>query len=317
MNDKYDVIICDVYNIFYRWNFNEKEKIINIDGKETHVEGIIAFIKAVNTYLKKFAHENSNIYMCFDNAETLYERHDISDKYKMSRKKRQPKSWFYRELDYIELILKYYDSRINVIRVPQYEADDYAKNIIEYFCGSEDKVLMISEDEDWCRWLSDNVHQYMNHEIYNRDKFIEENHYEPTENNIAFYKSFYGDDSDDIIPAFSNFPKQYFYEIINEYDNMKDFVDDVKNKKLGLDLGWVKKAEENEQDLLVNYSLVKSADISYNDMVSYINKSKYQENKLRIIYSSLGILGEIDERIKPNMKKSDIFDMFDGEHLER
>ena len=94
----------------------------------------------------------------------------------------------------------------------KYEADDYVKNILRCFTDKSNSVLLISEDEDWCRWLSDNIHQYMKHDIWDRNTFIENKGYEPTESNIGFAKSFYGDDSDDIIGALPQLPKMYFDE---------------------------------------------------------------------------------------------------------
>lgn len=314
---KYDFIIVDVYNVFYRWNFIEKQEyIVEIDGKKVHVEGIIQYLKFLET-LSKYTNDNTKVYLCFDNAETLFERHDISDKYKSSRKERQPKNWFYRELDYCELISKYYKDNFFVVRKEKYEADDYVKNILRCFTDKSNSVLLISEDEDWCRWLSDNIHQYMKHDIWDRNTFIENKGYEPTESNIGFAKSFYGDDSDDIIGALPQLPKMYFDEIISTYNNMNDFIFDAKNGKINyLDLGWKTKIELVENDLMVNYNLIKSAEISDTELYSCVTKCKFQPTKLKLIYAMLNILGRVDDRIK-NEKSSSILDMLNGEDLQR
>lgn len=315
---KYDIILVDVYNVFYRWNFMEKqEQIIEVDGKKIHVEGIMQYVKFLES-LDKYLKDTTKVYLCFDNANTLYERHDISDKYKSSRKLRQPKDWFYKELNYCELISKYYKDNFYVVRKECYEADDYVTNILRCFKNKDDTVLMISEDEDWCRWLDKNVNQYMKHEIWTREKFIEEYEYEPTENNIGFHKSFYGDKSDDIIGVLENLPKAYFNEIISSYKTMKDFISDIKNNTITyLDLGWKTKIIEVEKDLNINYNLVKSAEISDTDLCSCITKCKFQENKLRLIYGMLNLLGKVDNRIKTEMSSHSILDMLNGEDLSR
>ena len=316
---KYDVLIFDCYNVFYRWSYSQEEKIVSVDNIPTHIEGIIAFLKAVDTYIKKFGTDNTKCFFLFDNAKTVYDRKKLSPLYKSNRKSMP--DWFYRELDLCELILHFYRENSYIFRVPNYEADDYVSNIIRSYIKDDEKVLMISEDMDWSRYLKESnpmVNQYRKHYIMDVNNFKDIEHFYPTESNIMFYKTFYGDNSDNIIGCLSNLEFTLFNKIIDNYKDIYNFIDDVKNKKVNfLDLSWYLKIIKEEDNLKNNWELIKTIEIDDVELSSYSIKCHFNPNKLQIIYSSLNILGLVDPRIKGFESKTSIFDMLEGESLAR
>lgn len=314
----YDILIFDCYNLFYKAQWIGDDSIINLDKEEIHIGGIIQFFKLANSLIERFGTKDVKVYWLMDNAKTsvLKYRKELSPEYKKSRKI-QP-DWFYRELDIIELILKYYRDNSELYRLKFLEADDYVQNIIKYCVKDNEKVLLISEDSDWSRNLAENVHQYKNKQVLTKGLFIELNGYEPTYSSICFYKTFYGDVTDDILPTLANLPKVYFLDIISKYKTANEFIFAVKNNILDyLDKGWILKIEKEESNILLNWNLVEGVDISELQLSSYAVKCFFKINKLKIIYASLGLIGKFDERVKVEVKENSIFDMLDGEDLRR
>lgn len=317
-NYNYNVFIVDVYNLFYKSSFIENECLTK-SGKETvHTEGIIGFFKAMNTYLSKFGTKDTKIYWLLDNAKTsvLRYRKDLSEDYKRTRKE-QP-SWFYRELDLLEYLLKIYRDNAELYRIKFLEADDFVFPVIKKNIKDTDRVLLISEDSDWCRALSDNVHQYKSKEIWTKEVFYDKMGFEATYSNICFYKTFYGDDADNIKGCIPTLPKVYFTEITKNYNQLSEFIKDALSNNISFfDLGWRKKIEKEEHNLLTNWNLVKAVDISQNELDSYKYVCEFKPQKLNIFYNSLGLIGKFDDRIKNNYKEIDLFAMLNGEDLER
>lgn len=316
---KYNVLIFDCYNIFYKANWIEEERLVRCDNRTVHTEGILGFFKAVGHYIKEFGTEDAKVFWLMDNATTSVSRFrkDLSEDYKATRKE-QPE-WFYRELDFVELILKYYRNNSELYRLKFLEADDYVSNIISLYVKPTDNVLMISEDSDWCRNLSDNVHQYKDHRIYTKKVFFEQRGFEATYSNICFDKTFYGDKTDNILPSLPNLPKAFFLEVISEFKTANDFIQAVKsNPPAYLDKGWQLKILKEQNKILLNWNLVESADIGEKALDIYGYKCCYKPEKLKIIYASLGLLDKIDERVKTkNDSGGDVFSMLEGENLSR
>lgn len=316
----YDFIIFDCYNIFYRASYvaekNGSDTIKDSQTKEIiHTNGIVKFMQMINSYISKYGKEDVKLIFLMDNAKTSVTRYRkvLSEEYKKKRQI-QP-DWFYRELDFIQLILtNYIDGEL--YRIQFLEADDYCSPLIKAKVKDTDKVLMISDDMDWCRNLADNVHQYKGKEIWTKELFLERMNFEASYSNICFYKTFYGDDSDNIIGALKNLPKPFFKEIISKFDNPNDFIAHVSELDF-LDMGWRMKIEKEENNIHLNWNLVKNADISSTQLSSFSQKCEFKKNKLSMIYATLNVVGKFDDRIKLESKEGDIFSMLDGEELKR
>ena len=315
---KYNILILDCYNIFLRWAWNERNnpKQIKYNNKEINIEGVIAYVKAITHYIEKYTDkENSKIYFLFDNAQTTWERKQIYSQYKGCRKDLTESE--YRQLDFCELISSFFVDNSYLFRVPKYEADDFVPNILRLYKKENDKVLLVSEDMDWSKWLSDDVEQYVKGGIMNKQLFEEKYGFEPNEKNVCFYKSFYGDKSDNIKGALNNFPKQFFDHVIKTYNNILTFTEDAP-KQEWLDWGWKNKIEKEKNNLIANWNLVQSANIEDSELCTLRKLCTFRPNKLEIIYNTLGMVG-VDNRIKKKEKsvEEDFFSILEGEQLER
>ncbi len=317
---KYNTFIVDVYNLFYRANYVTDESIIHYQNEKFHTEGIIGFLGLMETYIKKFGTEDVKIYWLFDNAKTSVRKYRkaLSEDYKKTRTP-QPE-WFYKQLDMLELILKAYRNDCYLFRVQFIEADDYVSKIVDSYLTPDDSVLMISEDSDWFRGLSDNIHQYAKGKVYTKKEFFEEYGFEATYSNICFYKTFYGDKTDNIQPVLGEFPKNFFKDVIDRYDTIHKFINGAKNKSLPyLNLGWIERIKRDEDKLIMNWNLVESLDISLTELDSFKIQCKFQENKLRLIYSALQLLGKVDTNRFSTINDSEnvLDDIFNGMTISR
>lgn len=315
---KFDYLILDCYNIFYRASSGKPERIIEYGGEKFHTEGIIAFFNLVQSYIDKYLADGGKIYWLMDNAKTQVKklRKLLSEDYKKTRVE-QP-IWFYRQLDLIELIIKYLRDDSYLFRIKNIEADDFCTAVIDNLLDKSKKALMISEDMDWCRSLSDNIYQYRDGKLFTKEDFKNKYGFEATYSNICFYKSFYGDSVDNILPALGTLPPIFFNQIIKEYEVMNSFLSMVENNKVPyLDSGWRLNILKNQDKIRLNWELVTSIDLSFRDLTTYQYTCKFQENKLKIIYDDLDLYS-MDKRFSKKMEKSDFLNaLLAGEDMER
>lgn len=319
-----NTLIFDVYNIWYRVMW-KNDTLTKIDDKQVPLDAICKFFELTDSYISKFGTKDCKIFWLFDNAKTtiLKNRKLLDSEYKKKRKV-EP-DYFYDGLNMVELILKFYRDNSVIYRKQNVEADDFVLPIIDTYIKEHDKVMMFSTDIDWCRALLDDqehdikVVQYTKgNEMLTTKTFADKYGFKPTITNICFWKTFYGDQSDNILPTLNNYPKQYFLDVLNKYNHVDNFIKDALDGKLKyLDNGWIIRIKQLEERMRLNWNLISSVDISVNDMEEWKIECNYKPNKLLIIYSTLNVLGRFDKRVKIENKESSIWQMFNGETLNR
>ena len=319
-----NILIFDVYNVWYRviW---KNDNLTKVDDKLVPIDAICKFFELTDGYISKFGTSDCKVFYLFDNAKTsiLKNRKLLDEEYKKNRKV-QP-DYFYDGLNMIELILKFYRDNSCIYRKQGCEADDYVLPIIDNYVKEHDKVMMFSTDIDWCRaLLSDEEHdikvvQYTKgNEILSTKTFAEKFGFKPTVTNVTFWKTFYGDESDHILPTLKNYPKQYFLDVLKKYNHVDGFINDALDGKLPyLDMAWRINIKQLQERMRLNWNLISSADISVNDMEQWKVECSYKPNKLLIIYSTLNVVGRFDKRVKVETKSDSIWNMLNGETLNR
>ena len=319
-----NILMFDVYNLWYRvmWKNDELTKT---NDKPIPLNAICRFFELTNKYIEKYGTKNCRVYYLFDNAKTtlLKNRKDLDEEYKKNRKL-QPE-YFYDGLNMVELILKFYRDNSVISRKQGIEADDFVLPLIDEYIDKHDKVMMFSTDIDWCRALLDDekrdikIVQYTKgNEILTVKTFEEKYGFKPTVTNVMFWKTIYGDESDNIMATLSNYPKSYFLDLISKYNNINSFINDALNGNIKyLDGGWKIKIKQSTERMMVNWNLLSSIDLSTNELESWKIECSFKPNKLLIIYNTLNIIGKFDDRIKNEKKDSDLWSMLEGETLER
>lgn len=323
-NTLYNVLIFDVYNIWYRVMW-KNDNLTKIDNKDIPLDAICRFFELTDSYIKKFGTSDCRVFYLFDNAKTtiLRNRKLLDEEYKKNRKE-QP-TYFYDGLNMVELILKFYRDNSCIYRKEGLEADDFVANILDTYIKEHDKVITFSTDMDWCRCLMDDtqndikVVQYTkNNEMLTVKSFEEKYGFKPTYSNVCFFKCFYGDESDHILATLSNYPKEYFLDCLKRYNHVDNFIQDVEDGKLTyLDTAWRIRIKQLAQRMRLNWNLISSAEISPTDMEQWKIECSYKPNKLLIIYSTLNVVGRFDKRVKVETKSDSIWNMLNGETLNR
>jgi 5'-3' exonuclease len=313
----------DVYNIFHRVFFGN-ENITKIDNKLIPIDAICKYFELCDSYIEKYGiKKDCKIYWLMDNAKSrIINRKFIDENYKKNRKE-MPEE-FYNALNIIELILKFYRDGV-LYRKQGIEADDYVSNIIDNYIDEHDHVLLFSNDMDWSRCLLNDVEhdikvdQYIkNNEILTVKNFEEKYGFKPTISNITFFKCFYGDKADNIPSTLSNFPKEYFLDVLKRYNHVDSFIkDSLEGKIKYLDSGWKIKIQQLQDRMRINWNLISAINIEITDLENWKIECSYKPNKLLIIYSTLNVVGRFDKRVKVENKETSIWQMLNGETLDR
>jgi hypothetical protein len=301
---KYDFVIVDSNNWYYRNYEIHKEKTHQVGLKTIVTGGIQGFLKSFEKWKRDFTHEDTIFYFLFDNATTKsnLRQQMIDPAYKENRKQR-PKS-FYRSIDYLRLILENYDNNLYCIYGTGYEADDIVPYVLKNIPKDSNKLL-ISEDLDWSRLISKNIHQYMKKEIFDDKRFLQKYGFKPTLDKIVLYKTIKGDSSDGIPIGVERFPTKKLIRLVDDYKDIYDVFDNL-NIIDYLNETWKNKFKEKKNRLILNYQLVSFFKLDEKFVKECTSKGQYRPEQLKIIYKSLGFkLDEIDKRVYTYLKEKE------------
>lgn len=295
---KYDNIIIDS-NLWYTRNHFTHENIkFKVGDKVITTGGIYGFLKSVSKWKKLFAKENTKFYFLFDNAKSKSNlRQKIIDPtYKLNRFKR-PDS-FYRSIDYLRLVLLNQSEDYTIVYGTGYEADDIVPYILKKIPDCENSIL-VSEDLDWSRLISENVHVFMKNDVWDIKKFINKFNFKPTVDSVTLYKAIKGDASDEIPIGVPNIPVTYVEKLCNEY---KDVYEILENLDLidYLSEKTKKKFIQNKSRLNLNHQLISFLSINEKELDEYTIQGKFKPESLKILYKSLNFSIDSLEKIDRN-----------------
>lgn len=227
---KYQYIVIDTTNFFFKCYHSiiagheiKPEKIA-----PEQVSHIINLMLELTAYIKhEYAYEESEIYFLFDNSQShINIRKLISEDYKSNRDKKNIPKNVYAILKLFSNIIKVYSNKYSLLFSDNLEADDLVMPLTEMIKPDHaNKCLLVSDDMDWSRSITENTHWYNWKEIYDRDQFYRKYQFFPTIESVCSYKAFLGDASDSIPPAVSRtFSRKEFIEILNRYDDIESII---------------------------------------------------------------------------------------------
>jgi len=292
----YDNILVDS-NLWYTRNYSIfKNMTHRVKGRTIITGGIWGFLNSVLKWERNFAKKNTKFWFLFDNHDSKYNlRQEMIDPgYKMIRFRR-PKH-FYKGMDYLRLILLNKSEQYVIVYGTGYEADDIVPYILKNI-SKESKNLLISEDLDWARCISENTHLYRNKQIIDLCAFINKYNFKPTVDSVTLYKVIKGDASDEIpvgVPRIQTkiverLCSEYkdVYEILENLDIIDYISDKVKNE-----------FRKNKNRLNLNHQLISFFPIKEEEIDQYIIPGKFNPKALEIIYKILGFdIKEIDKKM--------------------
>jgi 5'-3' exonuclease len=278
--------------------------------------GVLYSIRMIQGIEERYLSENGRVYFLFDNPSSgELRRKDIDPDYKKNRKKQDPK--FYRGLDYLQLVFRNYKNGYRVIQRPESEADDLIFPILKSFEGHNHNVLLVSNDMDWGRAISDCVYWLVHLDgrdiIYDKDLFYNKFGFYPGYNEICLYKSLLGDKSDSIIPGVKGIPEQTVIAIIRQVNSTRNMF--LKLDSIKIEDRWKQAIRQNRGRIQLNLMLVECQPLSDLDVRDYTVISEFNKKALLMYYRILGFdAGQIDPRLTKedkSLKDEDFFNSFD------
>jgi 5'-3' exonuclease len=295
----YSRILIDVSGLYFRAFYSFPQVVSNVEGKRMVTGGVLASIRMIQRVEEKYLSENGRIYFLFDNPSSgELRRKDIDPDYKKNRKKQDPK--FYRGLDYLQLVFRNYKSGYRIIQRPESEADDLVFPILKSFEGHNHNVLLVSNDMDWGRAISDcvcwMVHLDGRDIIYNTILFYNKFGFHPGYDEICLYKALLGDKSDNIVSGVKGIPEQTVFTIIHQAGSVRNMF--LNLDSIEIEYQWKQAIRQNRGRIQLNLMLVECQPLSEADVREYTVISEYDKKSLLMYYRILGFnAGQIDPRM--------------------
>lgn len=279
----YDKLIIDTSNIFYR--------VAAFYLKDLTQDTMTQLIKT-NTIFNYYKNAIQNfkqqtlgkVCLLFDpllSNGNMSERLKIKEGYKATRDKNKPVNKL--RIDTLEKLYSHFiidpQKDIEVYHDVTLEADDFVAKLTE-----TDKCLMVTSDEDFCRYLETDRVEMLNQgltikddAIFTAKAFEEKYGFKPNITSVVFWKAIYGDPSDNIVGSFKDpstrviiTASEEMMRIIKEFgeDNtdlseakMEFFAGNGRFTRLK-DLLWLSNTERSFEKLLnmtdLNFQVIES-----------------------------------------------------------
>ena len=296
---RYSKIFVDVSNFYHR-GYSTGQEMTNVmeDGFEMITGGIHNSLQMIQRIEREYLMMGGEMFFLFDNCHSGVSRRRVIDPdYKKNREKREEA--FFKGLDFFHLILLAYKDTYRTVKMEGMEADDLVAPLVDLY--PDDSILLVSNDMDWFRKISDNVHvakyENKNYKIYNKEIFFKKFNFEPTSNKICLFKSFRGDDGDNVPIGVKGIRTDTLIKLIQDHDTISDICRSVDHLDYVSDL-FKKKIKESTPRLLMNYKLVDFLPITVEEIQENIYYSAFKPATLNQLYLTLGFdIGHIDSRV--------------------
>jgi 5'-3' exonuclease len=202
----FNYIIVDVMNTAYKV-LEDRYKKTRFQNKSVYTKLFNNFVETLREIESKYLSPSGNVVLLFDNADS---RQDLQDTfYNVKRKNLYPEYKVHRKKDNLDFyqtldLIKYYylvnSERYMCIQIPNLEADDLLKPVLDYYVKPKQRSLFVTNDSDWARYLSEDNFMLSNlgEGVVSIEDYERKAGYEISEQNVILYKSLFGDTSDNI-----------------------------------------------------------------------------------------------------------------------
>lgn len=314
--DKYDRLIIDVSNVYSRAYFSGQSLTAEIDGTPVITGGIYVTLKMLYKLRSTYLKEDGRIYYLFDNANTINERRkDIDPDYKTNRALKEV--GYYRGLDLLNLVLQNLFDGDTICRKDTSEADDFVLPILESYSDINLTTLLVSNDFDWSRCISDKTYWLIRDSKIKKDVIITQESFKaqygfmPTIEAVCLYKAIRGDVSDNIPVGVKGIKEETLIKLIEEVGSVPNLY--KKLPELDLSDTWKTAILQNKGRVILNYRLVSFQALSQTEVKEYSTHTKYSKQALEMLYRTFKFDGaKLDDRLKPVVKRLSMFDMGHG-----
>jgi 5'-3' exonuclease len=300
---KYNYLIIDGNNLYARnWYVNSSLTCELPNNTKVITGGVFGFLRSLFMLKREYMKPLGKIYIIFDGNYLKRDkaRKKIDKNYKANRNSDKVNKGYYEMLDYLKGLLLKFDNLQKLFHKHNYEADDVVLPVIKSILKKDkkNKVLLISDDLDWCRALvlSNRINILSKNKVINRKGFKEKYGFEIKNDSLILYKCFRGDKSDNIPIGVPRIRENILVKLIIDYSNLDKLLTNV-NKIDYLNDKWKKEIIKNKDRLLKNYKLVDYIHIK--ESIEKISVDcKLNKKKLKAYYNELCFSDEFDSRIK-------------------
>ena len=297
--ERYDSLIIDTVNLAYRTFHVKDEEPKLVAKKPVFKESICSFIRAVEDLKNKYLAYDGHIYLLIDNyfsradlqSTFLFaDRKQLDEAYKATRKKENRE--FYNSINFIRYYYLIGPDFYHTIRIDGLEADDLVKPLLSSDCRDK-RCLMITNDLDWCRYLSDKVDWLpdLSRDPETRGDVSLRLGFPCTEKNLIIYKAFFGDESDNI-PHISKHTKentQQFLQLLDRVEYPEQLVLLSRDRDRLEEYPILKDIASNEARFLVNIQLVSTIACKTDHLLSHVTTGRNAETLYKVTREAIGL----------------------------
>jgi 5'-3' exonuclease len=301
--NNYRYLILDTLNISYRI-FNaiplEQRVLCRVSNKIIYKKFVKDFLDTLEYWKSRYLVEDSEIYLLFDNPTSrddlkkLFQplpptasRKEKFPEYKANRKAASKE--FYNSVEFLRWYFTLGESSIKTCRINHIEADDIVKPLIQKLRKkSQDKILLITNDSDWLRFIDDSI-CYLP-EFYEEpltpEDFMRKKGYYPTENKIVLDKILNGDTGDNIPSAFPDLSKEDKEYLLENFESIQDIYSSLDS----FERGDLKKVLRNsERKALTTFQMVALIPVKEEHLNATLVSGRNSKGYKEAIDKSLGL----------------------------
>lgn len=293
---KYETIIIDTMNLFYRVSIHKTESSNLVSKKKVYKESVCNFIKKVNEIIDEHSYHDADIYLLFDNPTSRIDlksafmyagRKEIFPDYKAGRVKESKE--FYNSLGLIKYYYLLKEPNYRCLQASSLEADDLVKPLLNHRINGK-STLLVSTDLDWAKEVNENVHWMKNwEEIVGPELLSQKMDFKVTEASLIAYKALYGDSSDNIpnLIKAKTFPQ--FQELSGKIQDPLDIVDWSNVTRMREEYPILKDIKDLERQYRINVQLVDSIPVAEKHLEHIIAKGRDSKELRLIVERAIGL----------------------------
>lgn len=293
---EYEYLIIDSNNLGYRvFKDVTDRKLIKISDKYIYRPFVQNFIYTIS-FLEK-TYNPKEVILLFDNHTSREElrksfqipvgfsRREVGgQEYKANRTNET--SEFYASLDFIKYYYSINSPKYHTVKITRLEADDLVAPLLKLI-GEDKKVLFVTNDNDWAKYINDHRDYLPN--LYEAPRTISEfkkiYKYLPTEEKVVLYKILFGDRSDNIKPVFPDFDDDLKIHIVTWFPDTFGFcLNNPHSDKLD---PYMKIIKERESQIKTAYQVLSSIPVSIEHLKANYTTGRKAERLLESINSIL------------------------------
>lgn len=313
---KYDALIIDSVNLAYKTFKIEGETPVRISKKTVYKDSICNFIDSVEDLKSKYLSSNGQIYLLFDNyfsradLRSMYifaNRKELSESYKANRKKESKE--FYNSLNFLRYYYLIGPKQYHTVRINNLEADDLVKPLFEKIevIGGSTSALMITNDLDWARYLSDKVDWLPKLNEAPEDIRMLSNKlgFKVNEKSIVAYKALFGDSSDNIKGIIPHNAKnlEEFKNLMKKCNSADDLLYLARSTFDAEENSILKIIHDDEKAYIVNLQLVDTIACSKETLTCSLTTGRNATSLYSTVRKAIG-LGDPEKFIFGNVRRN-------------